>query len=502
MIVAVLFLLFASKAPIAMNGSQEILPSDSVSQAGGSASASSHKAAPPSVATTKNYTTVGSMSAGGMLGAQTIQCKKCKLSKSLSMACKTHKNTCLKCASAYKSLSDRWQKHRGLKSWWHGLQEPEQVQWYRKNNEHENGTRRRFDDVDYMEQKKRVVGEGDIDEDWFQPWAVFLKEGLTAGSEQPNLEAQWQQLVESPDTEAVFKNGQWHVPAYQGFKRKRSDMQYSETGATRSKNVESAEELEELQQAGSKVLDATYLAMIPAKIAMDCSAPTVDTDPTQQPTTKSPAHPLANHLLREITAKVREEAHVMNLAAEDNLAAAAAAHSGKKRREIPVDPTVEASNLNIQKIKLLSTIDTQAQKIPEMLARAGDKKDRMIEQLEELVSKTPSIAESSHSLKSDVVTKFNQLSTYWTSISDEIVAEKGKVQAANSTDDIKTTGTNVSAIVKKFSQGTAKEFTALTRQVHSFYDREYRNYASALVAPDTAKSPLVLVLEKYIAEKR
>ena len=50
----------------------------------------------------------------------------------------------------------------------------------------------------------------------------------------------------------------------------------------------------------------------------------------------------------------------------------------------------------------------------------------MIGQLEELVSKTPSIAESSHSLKSDVVTKFNQLSTYWTSISDEIVAEKGE----------------------------------------------------------------------------
>ena len=76
------------------------------------------------------------------------------------------------------------------------------------------------------------------------------------------------------------------------------------------------------------------------------------------------------------------------------------------------------------------------------------------------------------------------------------------MQAANSTDDIKTTGTNVSAIVKKFSQGTAKEFAALTRHVHSFYDKEYRNSASALVAPDTAKSPLVLVLEKYIAEKR
>ena len=190
--------------------------------------------------------------------------------------------------------------------------------------------------------------------------------------------------------------------------------------------------------------------MAPAKIALDCSAPTVDTDPTQQPTTKSPAHPLGNHLLREITAKVREEAHVLNLAAEDNLAAAAAAHSGRKRRETPVDPTVEASNLNIQKIKLLSTIDTQGQRIPEMLAVARDKKDRMIVQLEELVAKTPSIAESSHSLKADVVAKFNELSTYWTSISDEMVAEKGKAQAARSIDDIKTTGTYVSAIVKKF----------------------------------------------------
>ena len=74
------------------------------------------------------------------------------------------------------------------------------------------------------------------------------------------------------------------------------------------------------------------------------------------------------------------------------MAAAAAAHSGRKRRETPVDPTVEASSLNIQKIKLLSTIDTQGQRIPEMLAVARDKKDRMIVQLEELVAKTPSIA--------------------------------------------------------------------------------------------------------------
>ncbi len=98
------------------------------------------------------------------------------------------------------------------------------MQWYRKNNEHESGTRRRFDDVSYMEEKKRVVGEGDIDEGWLQPWNVFYYEGLAAGRDPDVIELHWQQLVESPDTEAVFKSGQWHVPAYQGFKRKRSDM--------------------------------------------------------------------------------------------------------------------------------------------------------------------------------------------------------------------------------------------------------------------------------------
>ena len=126
----------------------------------------------------------------------------------------------------------------------------------------------------------------------------------------------------------------------------------------------------------------------------------------------------------------------------------------------------------------------------------------MIVQLEELVVKTPSIAESSNALKADVVAKFNELSTYWASISEELVAEKGKAQAAKSIDDIKTTGTNVSAIVKKFSQGTSKELAALTRLVHNYHDMGYRNHASALVAPDTAKSPLVLVLEKYIEEKQ
>ncbi len=60
------------------------------------------------------------------------------------------------------------------------------------------------------------------------------------------------------------------------------------------------------------------------------------------------------------------------------------------------DPAVEASNLNIQKIKLLSAVDTQGQDTPEMLSIARDKKDRMIVQLEELAAKTPSIAEGSN----------------------------------------------------------------------------------------------------------
>ncbi len=143
------------------------------------------------------------------------------------------------------------------------------------------------------------------------------------------------------------------------------------------------------------------------------------------------------------------------------MAAAAAAHSGRERRETPVDPTVEASNLNIQKIKLLSTVDTQGQKIPEMLSIARDKKDRMIVQLEELVVKTPSIAEGSHALTANVVAKLSELSTYWAGISEELVVEKGRVQAAKSIDDIKTTGTNISAIVKKFSQGTSNELSLI-----------------------------------------
>ena len=122
----------------------------------------------------------------------------------------------------------------------------------------------------------------------------------------------------------------------------------------------------------------------------------------------------------------------------------------------------------------------------------------MIVQLEELVVKTPSIAEGSNARKADVAATFNELSTYWASTSEELVAEKAKVQAAKSIDDIRTTGTSVSAIVKKCSQGTSKEFAALTRLVHSYHDVDHRSSASAVVAPDTAKSPRVLVLEKYI----
>ncbi len=156
--------IFATPVFIAMKESQYVGHGDSVSQHGeGSASP---KAAVVSSASTRT-TAIGSvMSIGGALGTQIIVCKTCKLSKTIIQACRRETSTCLKCAVAYKSLTDRWVKHKDLKSWWHALQEPSHVQWYRKNNEHESGTRRRFDDVEYMEEKKRVVGEGDIDEDW------------------------------------------------------------------------------------------------------------------------------------------------------------------------------------------------------------------------------------------------------------------------------------------------------------------------------------------------
>ncbi len=74
------------------------------------------------------------------------------------------------------------------------------------------------------------------------------------------------------------------------------------------------------------------------------------------------------------------------------------------------DTTVEASSLNTQQIKLLSTVDTQGRSIPEMLTIAIDKKDRMTAQLEELGVETPSIAEGSNAPSANAVARLNELS--------------------------------------------------------------------------------------------
>lgn len=91
----------------------------------------------------------------------------------------TRHNVCGARARAYVSLCVRWQKAKAINTWWGGLGEPAQVDWYRREGVLPAGTKKKYDQISLSESSEKF-GESDEDEiddsitwKWFKRWGLL-----------------------------------------------------------------------------------------------------------------------------------------------------------------------------------------------------------------------------------------------------------------------------------------------------------------------------------------
>ena len=99
-------------------------------------------------------------------------CKSCDRQLAVSEI-SYRKSTCKNCSNAYKSLADRWSKHRKLKSWFDSMSYEQRRDWFITNLVHSQGTMRKFDDVAYQDvsANREFCVEEELDE--YVPWKWF-----------------------------------------------------------------------------------------------------------------------------------------------------------------------------------------------------------------------------------------------------------------------------------------------------------------------------------------
>jgi len=191
----------------------------------------------------------------GLLQEGRFKCHKRERTHPVLDMCSGRYGCCIRCHNNYRALSNRWSNCRKLKQWWQGLRKEQQVAWFVKQQEVPAGAKRKFDCLAYAEHGINSSYRLNEDVDRFIPWHVFRREGIASGRCEPELEKEFQDLVDDPTVECIHRRGQWLVPFYEGVVRKTGQQHGTQTVAFRQVNVETGEHLQQLLNSGSTLHD-------------------------------------------------------------------------------------------------------------------------------------------------------------------------------------------------------------------------------------------------------
>jgi hypothetical protein len=226
-------------------------------------------------------------------------CKCCKRQLPLAALCPSRPNTCHKDNCSYKALAQRWSKNRQLKAWWETLSDDLKVAWYQKQQALPQGTKRSFDEIIYEETTITDQSTNEKDLDALVPWSVFLRNKTVEGMQKHDIELEWTRLTTSPDTEAVFRRGQWLVPEWQGLLRENETRHTQRTNAIRRAHVSTSEQLASLQTGGSSLLQQYKDSYSPPQ-QQYAQAPVSDASVSDQPVSASPNDIMMQQIHREV----------------------------------------------------------------------------------------------------------------------------------------------------------------------------------------------------------
>ena len=102
-------------------------------------------------------------------------------------------------------VSDRWQRHRTLRTWWGKQTKEEQAAWYIKQPK--AGTKRTFDSINYGESAIEQAGEDEIEQDHYVPFHVFKRRHPNKAPAE--VDELWAEALENSEGDALFRRGEW-----------------------------------------------------------------------------------------------------------------------------------------------------------------------------------------------------------------------------------------------------------------------------------------------------
>ena len=172
--------------------------------------------------------------------------------------------------------------------------------WYRKQQEQTAGTKRHYDDVSHTESHERKAGTELRERDHFKPWWLYKQDGNAGGIADPVLEERWRSAVENRTSDAIFRRGEWCVNQFIGAFRDKLDSDVQVGTSSRTKQIETDEQLKSLSEATNRTLDAWSSTYVPGRSSSYVAAPQVDAAPADHAIPASPFPAIEAALHREV----------------------------------------------------------------------------------------------------------------------------------------------------------------------------------------------------------
>ena len=410
----------------------------------------------------------------------TFRCKSCLLEKPLAQMCKSRQGVCKDDSSAYKCLTDRWNKHQALKIWWNEKTVEDKAAWYRKQQQLPQGNKRRFDEVTYEEGSKSSKGQDEAEQDLFQPWSEFLKDQTLSGKTTPEAEALWLKAMQDPNTECIKRRNQWLVPKFVGVLRAKIESQRAEQENKRKKNPETVEQLQMLNEQGKKLANQFLDSCQGAKIGyMDAYAPVCDTTEAEQPAQPPPLDIMCAQAQREIMQRVREETTRATAAAEDLMQSAV--HEGKTTIRASASKSL---NLPMMRVTALNKVETVKAKIDCAKKDADQQCKETIKMCTEEAGRSAdeAVARNITEMIRDLGTAKEKGMAYLASLDVKLQNLRGSIETASSAEALTLMLKDVNAIFPTITKSDAGVMKRKISSVNTFIIQAQRKSSSAAAA--------------------
>ena len=145
------------------------------------------------------------------------------------------------------------------------------------------------------------VRRSDDEVDKWLPFTDYALRLLPFGMPINEIMNKFVQIVEEHETECRFIRGEWCVPVFMGCEGRRGQSWEQTTSLTRSSRIESATDLQRMQDT-SRSLQQAFLTTNPAPltIAPMMEAPAINAQPADQPTGGTTQVPMTVSIQREV----------------------------------------------------------------------------------------------------------------------------------------------------------------------------------------------------------